>query len=183
MKLTADIEPTASIEPLPPLPALKSLGALADVLPVIVTDTREQTPLVFTRLQSVAGTLTTGDYSFRGGEHRFAVERKSLADLVGCCIGENRERFERELHRLRGFWFKRLLVIGSKQQVFDGQYRSEIKPKAVLNTVLAFSVRYEVPVEWAETPEAAALSVEDWVWMSAREMVLDANRLWRGTKS
>ena len=45
------------------LPALRSLGDLADNSPVIVCDTREQEPLVFTRFTSVRGTLQTGDYS------------------------------------------------------------------------------------------------------------------------
>src|SRR5260370_30850848 len=93
------------------LPALKSLGKLPNHEPVIVVDTREQEPLSFHRLKAVCGTLISGDYSVAGLEELFAVERKTVSDLVGCCMGENRERFERELHRLRGFRFKRLLVV------------------------------------------------------------------------
>ena len=44
---------------LPGLPALKGLGDLADARPTIIVDSREQAPLVFTRLPSVTGTLTT----------------------------------------------------------------------------------------------------------------------------
>jgi hypothetical protein len=99
------------------LPALKGLGDLAGLRPVLVTDTREQLPLPFKRLASVRATLTSGDYSFRGGEELFAVERKSIADLVGCCVGDNRERFFRELHRLRGYRFKRLLVVGTRDEI------------------------------------------------------------------
>jgi ERCC4-type nuclease len=95
---------------IPALPALRSLRNLADVRPVIVIDTREQCPLPFARLAVECGTLASGDYSFRGGEELFAVERKSISDLAACCAGENRERFFRELHRLRGFRFKRLLA-------------------------------------------------------------------------
>lgn len=42
-------------------------------------------PLPFSRLQSRAGTLAGGDYSIAGLENRglFAVERKSIEDLVG----------------------------------------------------------------------------------------------------
>jgi hypothetical protein len=40
----------------------------------IVIDSREQTPLVFTRFASVTGTLTTGDYSVVGLEELFAIE-------------------------------------------------------------------------------------------------------------
>ena len=49
------------------LPALKSLGKLAEAQPIIEIDSREQTPLVFTRLQSVSGaTLSEGDYRIAG---------------------------------------------------------------------------------------------------------------------
>ncbi len=165
----------------PPLPALKSLGKLADARPVIVVDTREQAPLQFTRLESVAGTLTSGDYSIRGMEHLFAVERKSLDDLVACCMGYNRERFERELHRLRGFWFARLLVVGTREQVANGEYRSSIKSRVVSNSLGAFEARYNVPVVFCPTPAAAVTQIERWAWFAAREVVLAANDLRRGT--
>jgi ERCC4-type nuclease len=85
--------------------------------PVVVIDTREQSPLPFARLLAERGTLQSGDYSFRGGEELFAVERKTVADFATCRIGENRARFFRELHRLRGFRFKRLLVVGSHEAI------------------------------------------------------------------
>ena len=53
---------------------------------VIVTDSREQTPLVFTRFPTITAGLVTGDYSVRGLEDHFAIERKSIADLVGSVI-------------------------------------------------------------------------------------------------
>jgi ERCC4-type nuclease len=59
------------------LPALSGLGELANAKPVIVIDSREQEPLSFTRLRSVVGTLTSGDYSVAGLEELFAVERKT----------------------------------------------------------------------------------------------------------
>jgi DNA excision repair protein ERCC-4 len=77
----------------------------------------------------------TGDYSVAGLENLFAVERKSIFDLVGCCMGQNRERFERELHRIRGFRFKCLLIVGTKEQIQKGNYCSHIKPQAVLATL------------------------------------------------
>ena len=111
------------------LPALVPLGDLAGAKPTIVIDSREQSPLTFTRLQSVEGTLYSGDYSVRGLEELFAIERKTVADLTACCCGDNRARFERELHRLRGFVFKRLLIIGSEEQILRGQYRRALRRK------------------------------------------------------
>jgi DNA excision repair protein ERCC-4 len=161
------------------LPALRSLAKLADVRPVIVIDTREQTPLPFARLASERGTLQTGDYSFRGGEELFAVERKSVADLVGCCVGENRERFFRELHRLRGYRFKRLLVVGTREEIERHDYRSNVAPKAVLATLSALEVRFDVPVMFSPTPEDAGRQIESWTYWFAREIVCAANELAR----
>ncbi len=163
-----------------PLPALRGLGKLADVRPVVVIDSREQTPLVFARLQSERGILTTGDYSFSGGEETFSIERKSVGDLVGCVVGENRERFFRELHRLRGYRFKRLLIVGSREQIEAGDYHSNVKPKAVLATLAALEVRFDVPCVFAPSPKDAARQIESWAYWFAREIVCAANELARG---
>jgi ERCC4-type nuclease len=164
-------------ETLPALPALRSLGDLADVRPVVVVDSREQLPLPITRLRCETRGLDTGDYSYTGAETAFAVERKTVQDFVGCCAGVCRERFERELARLRGFRFKRLLIIGSESEIQTGRYRSGISPASVLGTLAAFEVRYDIPVVWRLTPEAAARQVESWVWWHARETVKAANAL------
>jgi DNA excision repair protein ERCC-4 len=166
---------------IPALPALHSLGNLAGVRPVIVIDTREQCPLQFARLAAERGTLLTGDYSFRGGEEQFAVERKSVPDLVACCAGENRERFFRELHRLRGFRFKRLLVVGSRDAIERGEYVSRIAPKAVLATLAALEARFDVPVVFCPSPEEAGQRIESWAFWFARELVENVNALARAS--
>ncbi len=125
------------------LPALRSLGQLADSQPVIVTDSREKLPLPFTNLKNVRGTLQTGDYSVRGLETLYAVERKSVADLVSCCVGGSRARFDRELHRLRGYRFKRLLIVGTECEIEQGCYCSNVKPGAVLGTLAMIEARYD----------------------------------------
>jgi DNA excision repair protein ERCC-4 len=71
--------------------------------PAIIVDSREQNHLIFTQFMCEQGTLMTGDYFIRGMEHLFAIERKSLADLTGCICTCGQKRFEKELHRLRGF--------------------------------------------------------------------------------
>src|SRR6516165_2547754 len=109
--------PTISPDSEVTLPALRGLAKLADLLPIIVIDNREQEPLTFTRLKTVRGTLYSGDYSLRGLEDSFAVERKSLDDIANSCLSGNRDRFENELHRLRGYYFKRLLVVGTHAEI------------------------------------------------------------------
>lgn len=164
------------------LPALRGLSDLADMTPTVIIDTREQTPLPLHRLPFIRAALQSGDYSAVGMQDLFAVERKSVADLVSCCMGENRERFERELHRLRGFRFKRLVIVGSREEVEAGHYRSNIRPASVLHSLAAWECRYDVPVVFADTPEAAAALVEGWVWWYCREHVEAVNGLLRGLK-
>jgi ERCC4-type nuclease len=77
-----------------------------------------------------------GNEQTRSGlEHLFAIERKSIPDLCACCVGANRERFQRELHRLRGFYFKRLLIVGREDDIYPGRYHSSVTPKAVFATL------------------------------------------------
>jgi DNA excision repair protein ERCC-4 len=157
-------------------PAKKSLGELAGCKPVIVIDSREQTPLVFTRLESRTSTLYSADYSVAGLEELVAIERKSVADLIGCCIGENRERFERELHRLRGYRFKRLVIVGDQSEI-NLQRFSRITPRAVFASLSAWEIRFDIPVIWMATPELAARQIESWAFWYAREIVKAANAL------
>jgi ERCC4-type nuclease len=156
---------------LPALPALRGLAKLALLRAVIVVDSREQVPLTFTRLQAVRGTLYSGDYSVRGLENKFAVERKNLDDIANCCVNSNRDRFERELHRLRGFGFARLLIIGTREDVAAGQYHSRITPKAVLATLSTFEIRYDVPTVFCSTREEAAITIERWAFYFSREVM------------
>lgn len=166
----------------PALPALRHLGDLADRHAVIVCDTREQDPLPIRRLPVIRAGLLTADYSVAGLESVFAVERKSIPDLVSCCAASNRERFENELHRLRGFRFRRLLIIGDRAAIEAGAYRSSIRPAAVLGTLAAFEVRYDVPVVFAPTPEAGAALIERWGWYMALECIEQVNAILRGTR-
>jgi hypothetical protein len=59
---------------------------------------------------------------------------KSIDDLSSCCLAGNRDRFEHKLQRLRGYRFKRLLVVGTREDIAAGRYHSRISPKAVLRS-------------------------------------------------
>ena len=124
----------------------------------LIIDTREQAPLDFTPYDCMVerGSLATGDYSLAGLEDLVAVERKSLPDLVSCLLGDNRTRFERELARGRGLDLFLVVVEASMQDVVENRYRSQMRPHAVLQSILAFQVRYKVPFVWAGNPRGAA---------------------------
>jgi DNA excision repair protein ERCC-4 len=147
---------------------------VGELVPVIVIDTREQQPLPVD--PHITGTLQTGDYSILGCEHMFSVERKSVEDIVSSVI-HDRDRFERELHRLRGFRFKRILITGTEDDITLHRYTSKANPKSVLQSLLAFEVRYEVPVVWGGPPERCALLIQSWAFWFAREIKAAAKHL------
>jgi len=138
----------------------------------ILIDTREQTPLPISGPVERT-TLYSGDYSIKGLEHLFAVERKSLDDLMQS-LTAGRERFERELHRLRGFRFKRLLIIGSEDAVINHRYRSRISPKAALHSLYAIEARFDIPVVFSPSPASGAILIERWAYWYSRETVNNA---------
>lgn len=63
----------------------------------IAIDTREQKPLSFS-FPSKSHKLSFGDYTLMGDNYNYTfVDRKSANDLCGTLIGENLQRFRREL--------------------------------------------------------------------------------------
>lgn len=113
----------------------------------IIADTREQAPYTFNRypVDVIPGTLTAGDYSVPGFTDEVAIERKELSDLMGC-LTHDRERFMRELDRLRGYQSAALLVEAPFALIKAGRYRSHIKPDAAVQSILSIMQRYRMPV-------------------------------------
>jgi len=140
-----------------------------------ITDTREQTPLDLSPLRTVAGTLTTGDYSVVGLESVVAVERKSLGDMLACFGGE-RERFEKEVQRLLAYPV-RALVIESTWAEFDaGGWRSKIKPASAIGSLLGWSAM-GLPVVMAGTHQQAGRYVSRLLYIAARRRWREARAL------
>jgi ERCC4-type nuclease len=121
----------------------------------ILVDTREQLPFEFKNFNcdksdgggpltvtTVRTTLPSGDYSLPGYELAVAIERKSMSDLYGT-LGRGRERFERELERLKGYAFTAVVIEASWNEILnDPPFRTNLSPKTVFRSVLAYSVRY-----------------------------------------
>lgn len=116
----------------------------------IITDTREQAPYTFTAypVEVIRGTLTAGDYSLPGFTDLVAVERKELADLMGC-LTHDRERFSRELERLRGYHSAALLIEARLENIQAGRYRSRMKPEAAEQSLISIMERYRLPIYFA----------------------------------
>lgn len=157
--------------------------------PVILIDTREQDPFTFANLPSEPGTLDTGDYSVRGLEHLVAVERKSLDDLLAC-VGRERDRFKRELQRLRAYRFRLLIVEASAADLEQGVYpqgayplnpqgarplwRSKLTPAHVLGSLAAWTAQYTLPVWLGGTHDESGRFVERFLYQAARTVAGEA---------
>ena len=142
-------------------------------MPELLVDTREQKPLRFSHLHAESATLYTGDYSGRGLEEVFAVERKSLADLAGS-LTRVRDRFMREMHRMRGYQFPYLLIIGDDMELSRLIAQGRLKLHQVEHSLRAIESRYGVHVERAYTEEQAARLVETWAFCAWREAMKPA---------
>ena len=134
----------------------------------IVIDTREQLPYRF-QTPAISGTLPTGDYSLAGAEDLIAIERKTRDDLISC-LCDGRERFERELYRGRALDFFAIAVECSLSDLVNGNYRSRMTPKSAIQSILAFSVRYRLPVFFVETRDYGARVTESLLLKYAKEM-------------
>lgn len=149
---------------------------------VAVIDTREQLPLDLAPLRMERGTLPTGDYSIRGLEHVVAVERKSLADLLGC-VGQERERFDREVQRLLAYPCRALVVESTWQEIERGDWRSKIAPAAALGSLLGW-IAAGLPVVMASDHERAGRYVGRILFTAARRRWREARTLIQaGTES
>lgn len=122
----------------------------------IIRDTREQTPFTFEAYdcEVAVGTLKTGDYSVAGYEDKVSIERKALSDLIGCLTG-GRERFERELARLRDYESCAVIVESPFRYLANGKYRSNLNPVSAVQSVISMTQKFRLPFFFAETrPQA-----------------------------
>jgi len=140
-----------------------------------IIDTREQLPLDLSPLRIVTGTLTTGDYSIRGLESIIAIERKSLPDLLGC-IGQHRERFEREIQRLLAYPTRAIVVEAIWTDLEAGQWQSRITPAAAIGSVLGW-IAAGVPIIMAGDHARAGRYVSRLLFTAARRRWREARAL------
>ncbi len=129
----------------------------------IIQDSREQAPYAFNAPKYAGvtvevGTLQTGDYSLHGLADRIALERKSLSDLTGT-LTTGRERFQRECERGRGLEYFGLVIEASMDDVRCHNYRSQMTPQSLLQTLAAWSIRYGLHVHWCGSREGGEYMV------------------------
>lgn len=89
--------------------------------------------------------------------------------IVDSSLTSGRQRFERELHRLRGFDFARVLIVGTESDIINHRYRSKTPPKSVLRSLYAFEARYGIPFVFGGSERRSAALIERWSYWHARE--------------
>lgn len=121
------------------------MGRKAEPFTIIV-DSREQKPYRFERMAVAA--LPAGDYSIQGLEGEVAIERKSRQDAYAS-LGAGRARFERELVRLSRFKYAAIVVESTLPGFLEPPPFTKMNPKAAVNSLIAWSVKYRVCVFFA----------------------------------
>jgi len=112
----------------------------------IIRDTREQDGFSFVGFPCTVtpGTLATADYSLVGFTDRIGIERKSMQDLIHC-LGPDRERFSRELQRLKAYDSSAVVIEQPQSVLRLGHYRSAMNAESAWQSVIALSMRFRVP--------------------------------------
>lgn len=112
--------------------------------------------------------LKTGDYSVQGYEDKIAIERKSLQDFVGCC-GHSRERFDREIERLRNYKFRAIVIEGDWASIELKQYRGRMHPNSLLGSAFAWAL-CDISILMAGDARRAGVMIARMLWIAANRI-------------
>lgn len=131
-----------------------------------IRDNREQLEYDLSPMNQEEGTLQAGDYSVKGLTDYIALERKSLPDFVACC-GPERDRFTRELQRMKAYPFRAVVIEADWGQLERGEYRSQINPKSVCHSIISWQTRYCLPFALVGSRESGERYAREFLYRSA----------------
>lgn len=152
---------------------------------VCLVDTREQdTPAFRERIshfdQWERHKLDAGDYSAKfllpDSSWFFlpvAIERKYALDELCMCYCQQRGRFEREFERALEAYNKLYLLVegGSWENVYSGKYRSQMNPKSLVGSILAWLARYNCQLMFCKKETSGQL-IKDILYREGKEALL-----------
>ena len=133
---------------------------------VVICDTREKLPYDFSdEVEVVHEKMDTGDYSVVGFDDVFAIERKSLPDLLKS-ITWQRKRFKQEIERGDDLLAFIVMVECPLKDITEWNYDREVHPNAVMGTVNNWEKYHNVEFVWAgsrgEAEEATLRLLRRW---------------------
>ena len=124
--------------------------------------------------------LDSGDYSAMVGdltlEHDVFIERKnSLTEICGN-FAQNRERFDREFTRAKADGAKPFILVenNTTNDVFKGNYRSQMPPKALWASFCTWMVRYNTTILFSDKAHSGKI-IYSIMYYYARELMLHRN--------
>lgn len=138
---------------------------------ILLQDTREQKPLYsigsgngVEGLEVATATLAHGDYSVKGFENKFAIERKQISDFY-TYIGKERDRTTRKMEHFRemvsgGGWVG-LVVEATEADLLTGYVMSRVSPETARQALVSFEVRYGIHVYYSRSRRDIARWVLD----------------------
>ena len=152
---------------------------------VCLVDTREQdTPAFRERIshfdQWERHKLDAGDYSAKfllpDSSWFFlpvAIERKYAINELCMCYCQQRGRFEREFERALEAHSKLYLLVegGSWENVYSGKYRSQMNPKSLVGSILAWLARYNCQLMFCKKETSGQL-IKDILYREGKEALL-----------
>ena len=112
---------------------------------VLVIDTREQRPLCVKvkGLTSLVDTVKDGDYTIKGFEDKFAIERKQISDFYSY-IGKERNKTTKKIQRLAEFDFAAIVIEATLEDLLTPQLYSSVSPEVARGFLTSINVRYGI---------------------------------------
>ena len=125
----------------------------------LIVDTREQQSLFNGEINSLVvinKKLDFGDYSIKGFEEQFCVERKMISDFYGY-IGRERKKTIRKMNEFKDIMLHRgfvgLAIEASEEDIMFGYMYSQLSPEVVRQALCSFRVRYGVHIYFNKSRE------------------------------
>lgn len=118
----------------------------------LIIDTREQLPLFETpidNLDIIHRKVEYGDYTIKGFESSFAIERKQISDFYSYIGRERNKTVEkmrqfREIRKAGGFVM--LAIESSEEDILFGHMYSQLSPETARQALASFRIRYGVHI-------------------------------------
>lgn len=98
------------------------------------------------------------------------IERKQSIDELCGCYTHDRSRFEREFERAKQAGARTYLLIeeASWEKAYNGKYRSQMKPQALVASMLAWLARYDCQIIMCKS-ELSGRIIHDVLYREAKE--------------
>ena len=118
----------------------------------ILVDSREQTPWKFDN--SIIKGLPSGDYSIQWHgmdmNNRIVIERKSSVSELFSASGTDRDRWERELERLKDVEYKWVICEFPFLDFVNNTPPGKMLPSVVYGSICSWMIKYKIPFIFCE---------------------------------